>query len=214
MAIPEHSKIINKMAREILNPYSIERKGKSRMWLDDQYWYTTVIEFQPFNERLGTCLNLGINFHWYEKEYFSFDIGNRESKFIDYKNDNQFVSEMQSLTNLALRKALNYRKILTDLQTAETTIINYEFASNNLWGNYHRGIISGLNNDVKKSEEYFNRILENELEYDWQIELKEKVSSLKSNLKNTKEFKEQVDEIIKNTRTKKKLKATAKKNVW
>ncbi|MFV0290086.1 MAG: hypothetical protein ACK5IJ_04195, partial [Mangrovibacterium sp.] len=63
MALPEHSKIINQVAREIFKEYGIERKGQSRTWLDDQYWYTTIIEFQPFKDRQGTCLNVGINFH-------------------------------------------------------------------------------------------------------------------------------------------------------
>jgi hypothetical protein len=56
--------------------------------------------------------------------------------------------------------------------------------------------------------------LKNEFEYDWQKELKEKVENLESDLKNISEFKEKINETIKVTRTKKKLKTTEIKNVW
>ncbi|GGH04264.1 hypothetical protein GCM10011416_24170 [Polaribacter pacificus] len=214
MALPEHSKIINKVARGIFKEYGIERKGQSRTWMDDQYWFTTIIEFQPFKDRQGTSLNVGINFHWYEKEYFSFDIGNRESDFIDFRNEQQFKSEIESLVEKALKRTLEFRNSMMDLKNAEKNIMNHEFASDNLWGNYHRAVICGLNNEPKKSNEFFDQILRNEFEYDWQKELKEKVEKLKSYLKNITEFKDKVDETIKITRTKKKLRATLKKNVW
>jgi len=214
MPTPIHSKIINKVARNILKEHGIERKGQSRTWLDDQYWFTTIIEFQPFKDRQGTCLNVGVNFHWYEKEYFSFDIGNRESKFIDFENEEQFEIEMNSLVELALKRTLELRENLSDLKTGKNTILNHEFASDSLWGNYHRAIISGLNNEPKKSEQYFNLILKNELKYDWELELKQRVENLKTELNNISNFKKRADEIIEKTRNEKKLKKADIKNVW
>jgi hypothetical protein len=214
MATPEHSKIINKVAREILKPNGVGRKGQSRTWLDDQYWFTTIIEFQPFKDRQGTCLNIGINFHWYEQEYFSFDIGNRESDFIDFKNEKQFQFEMNLLIEKALKCTLQFRNKMLDLEMAENTIINHEFSSNNLWGNYHRAIICGLNDHPTESNEYFQRILKNDFKYDWQIELKKKVEKLKTKLNNISSFKNNINSTIKTTRSKKKLKPIAEKNVW
>ena len=214
MAIPEHSKIINKIARGIFREYGIERKGQSRTWLDDQYWFTTIIEFQPFKDRQGTCLNVGINFHWYEKEYFSFDIGNRESDFIDFKNEKQFQSEMKSLVEKALKRTLELRNTMNDLKSAEKNIINHEFASDNLWGNYHRAIICGLNNEVGKSEYYFDLILKDDFDVPWAKELKRRVSELKNELKDTSNFQVKINEIIENTRNEKKLKEIEIKNVW
>ncbi|WP_109853448.1 hypothetical protein [Aquimarina sp. AU58] len=214
MPTPIHSKIINKVARKVLKEHGIVRKGQSRTWLDDQYWFTTIIEFQPFKDRQGTCLNVGVNFHWYEKEYFSFDIGNRESEFVDFANEEQFESEMNSLVELALKRTLELREKLSDLITSEKTIINHDFSSDSLWGNYHRAIICGLNNEPKKSDEYFNEILKNDFEYNWQKELKEKVEQLKFDLNNLDGFKAKVNETIGITRTKKKLKETEIKNMW
>lgn len=214
MSTPIHSKIINKIARKVLKEHGIVRKGQSRTWLDDQYWFTTIIEFQPFKDRQGTCLNVGVNFHWYEKEYFSFDIGNRESEFVDFVNEEQFESEMNSLVELALKRTLELREKLSDLKTSEKTIINHDFSSDSLWGNYHRAIISGLNNRPEKSEQYFNLILKNNIDVPWAIELKNRTSDLKSDLNNISEFQQSIDMIIAKTRKEKKLKETEIKNVW
>ncbi|GFZ87841.1 hypothetical protein GCM10011531_19220 [Aquaticitalea lipolytica] len=214
MPTPIHSKIINKVARKILKEYGIERKGQSRKWLDDHYWFTTGIEFQPFKDRQGTCLNVGVNFHWYQKGYFSYDIGYRESEFIDFVNEEQFEKEMCTLTELALNRTLELREKLSDLNTATNTILNHEFTSDSLWGNYHRAIICGLNNDQKKAHQYFELILKNKLEYGWELELKKRVEQLKSESGNTIEFRKEIDYIIEETRKEKKLKETDIKNVW
>jgi len=214
MPLPIHSKIINKVARKILKDYGIVRKGQSRTWLDDQYWFTTIIEFQPFKDRKGTCLNVAVNFHWYEQDYLSFDIGNRESEFIDFENEEQFEIEMNSLVELALNRVLELREKLADLKTGTNTILNHEFASDSLWGNYHRAIISGLNNEVEKSEHYFELILKNELKYDWHFKLKQTTEKLKTELNNIPNFQNTIDKIIEKTRIQKKLKEVELKNVW
>lgn len=214
MPTPIHSKIINKIARKILKEYGIERKGQSRTWLDDHYWFTTVIEFQPFKDQQGTCLNVGVNFHWYLQEYFSFDIGNRLSDFIEFKNEEQFENEMVSLVELALNKTLELRTKLSDINVAEQTIITHNFASDELWGNYHRALISGLNNNTGKAITYFNKILNRESNIGWMKELKSKVEYLVKVLNEGNEFKKQVDLIIQETRIEKKLKDKEIKNVW
>jgi len=214
MALPIHSKIINKVARRILKPNGIERKGQSRTWLDDQYWYTTIIEFQPHNWKKGTFLNVGVNFHWNESEYFSFDIGSRLNEFVEFENEDQFEKEINSLVELALNRSVELKKMLFNITVSEKTIINHKFTSDNLSGNYHRAIICGLNNKISKSEHYFNLIMENNHNIAWANKLKSKIEILKEKLKNEAEFKNRINELIKISRMKKKLKKAEIKNVW
>ena len=214
MPTPIHSKIINKVASKVLKEHGIERKGQSRTWHDDLYWFTTIIEFQPFKDREGTCLNVGVNFHWYEKEYFSFDIGSRESENVDFENEEQFESEMNSLAELALKRTLELRKKLSDLKTSEKTILNYKYASDSLWGNYHRAIISGLSSKQKESEKYFDLILKNDYDVSWTKELKNRALGLKTELNNKTEFQKKVESIINKARKAKKLKEIELNNVW
>lgn len=214
MPTPIHSKIINRVARKILKEHGIHRKGQSRTWLDDQYWFTTIIEFQPFKDKQGTCLNVGVNFHWYQKEYFSFDIGNRASEFIDFVDEEKFEIEMNSLVGLALERTLELREKLADLKIAKSTILNHEFTSDSIRGNYHRAIISGLNNEPKEVGHYFDLVLKNDLDTSWGKELKDRVLNLRAELNNTFDFRKRIDFIIKNTRNEKKLKNIEVKNIW
>ncbi|MGB5818437.1 MAG: hypothetical protein WBG90_03055 [Saonia sp.] len=214
MATPIHSRIINKVARKIFKEHGIERKGQSRTWLDDQYWYTTVIEFQPFKDSHGTCLNVGANFHWYKKEYFSFDLGGRVSEFIEFKNEGQFENEVNSLVRLALKETLMIRENLSNLKSAEKTIMNHQFSSDNLWGNYHRAIINGLNNKIDESGHYFNLILGDSEDVGWAIELKSRVHKLKTVFNDNNYFKRSIEEIIKQARMDKKLNPMETKGLW
>ncbi|WP_324027835.1 hypothetical protein QSV08_07780 [Maribacter sp. BPC-D8] len=214
MALPEHSKIINRTAKKVFNEYGIVQKGQSRIWLDDQYWYSTIIEFQPSGRARGTYLNIGICFHWYKQDHLSFDIGYREKGFCEYKNEEQFENIVIEFVKLGLEKVLLIRKKLVDLQSTQETILNYDFERDTVWSNYHKAIISGLNNQPNESERYFNLILKNKLEYDWQLELKLKVEQLILDLNNISDFKSNINEVIMISRNEKKLKSTSKINVW
>ena len=206
MATPEHSKIINKVARKSFKELGIIRKGQSRMWLDDHEWFTTIIEFQPFSGRQGTCLNIGVNFHWYLKDYWSFDIGYRESDFIEFQNEEQFFTALEKLMKIAVNKCLEIRNNLKTLEKAQETIINHKFNSENLWGNYSKAIISGLIGNLEDTLKYFDKLSATEDNTPWAKELKERVESLKKHMDNKETFKESIKQIITETRGLKKLK--------
>jgi hypothetical protein len=206
MSSPEYSKIINQVAQKIFRPFEVYRKGQSRTWLDDQNWFTTIIEFQPFNNTMGTCLNVGVNFHWYPKNYWSFDIGYRESQFIEFEDTNQFFSEVEKLAKLALEKTLNYRELLKDYTTAKQTIIKHQFASDNLWGNYHKGTICGLIQDKVGLNDYYDKLLNDETDAPWIKDLKLLVKELKGASVDIDIYKTTIFEIIRNTRKLKQLK--------
>lgn len=59
-----HSKIINQVCREVLIPLGVFQKGASRLYLDDNDYFFTVIEFQPSTWSNGTYLNIGLTFLW------------------------------------------------------------------------------------------------------------------------------------------------------
>lgn len=92
-----HSKIINKVAKEYFKPHSIKQKGRSRIWLDTQDWFSIIIEFQPFSGRLGTALNVAVNFHWLEQDYFSFDVGG------------EFILNKSNLLSIKMKMILKFR---------------------------------------------------------------------------------------------------------
>ena len=210
MALPEYSKIINRITRNKFKPFGITQKGQSRLWLDDRGWFTTVIEFQPFLGIQGTALNIGVNFHWCIQDYFSFDIGCRQDVgFIEYrKNDEKLLNEVEKLCEISIRKILEYRNMLKNIYTAKYVILNHTFTSEEIWGSYHKGTICGLTKDFTGLNKYYQKLLNETHPGEWLTELKQKTMELLIKTENEIQFKEYVVEIIKKTRKLKKLPET------
>lgn len=209
MAQSEHTKIINKCARQVLKPAGLVRKGQSRTWYDDHSWYTTVVEFQPHKWKHGALLNVGVSFHWYEKNYISFDIGYRETGFEAFETAEQFHAAIEAMVNTALEKVLFYRRKLPDLPGAKNMILEHTFSSDSLWGNYHKGVICALTDQPKESERFFRDLLAVEHEVPWAIELKKRTRGLLEILEQPEAFRQHILEIIVQSRLKKKLKSVA-----
>ncbi|SIS40071.1 hypothetical protein SAMN05421639_104511 [Chryseobacterium shigense] len=205
MTPPDHSKIITKTAKRLFSSYGIKQKGKSRIWLDDHGWYTTIIEFQPFSGRQGTTLNIGVNFNWHEQTYFSFDIGCRQDvDFIEYDgNEDRFSKEVEKFCEIALNKALEYRENLQNIHKARSFIVNHTYTSEDIWGSYHKGTICGLIHDPDERNHYYQKLLQANHPGEWLNELKEQVQLLMTDSDHT--FTETIIEIIKKTRVLKKL---------
>ena len=105
-----HNKIIMKAAREVLAPNGLLQKGQSRIWLDDNGWFFTVVEFQPSGWEKGTFLNVGMHYLWANKEYLTFDCGYREHECVVYTGDDAaFYAAVRSLAQQAMEKVLFYR---------------------------------------------------------------------------------------------------------
>lgn len=58
MTDSQPDKIIVKTATALFNAHGIKRKGQSRLFFDDNCWFTILIEFQPHSWDKGTFLML------------------------------------------------------------------------------------------------------------------------------------------------------------
>ena len=45
----QHNQVIAEAAAAALAPLGMARKGRSRIWLDDQSWWLGIAEFKPAN---------------------------------------------------------------------------------------------------------------------------------------------------------------------
>ncbi|TGK89246.1 hypothetical protein EHQ24_00130 [Leptospira noumeaensis] len=206
MSQSEHSKIITKQANKLFKPHGIVQKGKSRTWYDDHGIYTTIIEFQPHKREHGSFLNVGVNFHWYVKNYISFDIGNRVTEFEKFETAELFTIKIDEMVRLALEKAFNYRQKLINIITIKDTILSHNFTSDSLWGNYHKGIICGLTKDIEGLNKHFEDLLLVDHDFQWVKELKLNVIELKKAALDYKKFQKEIHSTIIEARKLKKLK--------
>lgn len=158
-----HSKIIKQVCKEILIPLGVFQKGTSRLYLDDNDYFFTVVEFQPSNWDKGTYLNIGLTFLWdYNQSdvlYFAFSrqIASRYGKFIEYKNETQFRNEIINLANIAKEEILFYRK-LRDIEFAKDWMISYiEKFNEKKYAKFGLDItnICLLNNNTKLAKFYY-----------------------------------------------------------
>ncbi|MCL1992794.1 MAG: hypothetical protein FWG66_07590 [Spirochaetes bacterium] len=203
----DHNKIIKAIATKLFKPHGIKRKGQSRLFIDDNGWFIIIIEFQPHNYNRGAFLNIGINFNWYLNDYFSFDIGGREKDFIEYKNTDQFTAEIKKICEYSIEKINGYRSQFKNIKDAEKIILKTQYTSDDFWGNYHRGIISGLVGNMDNLKKYFEKILnEPDDNIGWRIELKKNIKELKALAeKDSSNFNEKIKGIIKEARKRKNL---------
>jgi hypothetical protein len=125
MGINPHDQIIKQLCKDTLLPLGVFQKGSSRIYIDDNGYFFTVIEFQPSAFAKGTHLNIALHFLWNEREYISFDfpLGQhiRIKEFVEYQNDEQFTREVTQYAQEAAKQVLFYRE-LQDITIAKSYI--------------------------------------------------------------------------------------------
>jgi hypothetical protein len=62
--VPDVNTVIAEVAKQVLAPLGVKRKGRSRTWLDDHGWWLGIVEFQPSSWGAGSYLNVGPEFLW------------------------------------------------------------------------------------------------------------------------------------------------------
>ena len=167
MAMEPHQKVINAVAKATLAPHGFFRKGSSRIWLQDNGWYLTVVEFQPSAWDKGTYLNVSVHFLWDEKDYLSYDyyagLRPRLDQFVSFDGDEtRFLTQVHCLAELALDTVIFYRK-LRDLEYAEESILqfNAHHIVNTL---YQRLMICGLRKNPS-ARVYYNELMSKLMQY-------------------------------------------------
>lgn len=207
MALQPHQKIINDVARNRLKPAGLIQRGKSRLWLDDHGWWTTVVEFQPSPKSKGSFLNVGVCFHWYAKNYWSFDIDYRDQGFVDYVDEPQFVGAMDRLNTRALEKVNEYRQHFQTRESAAHFIIK-ACAPNvkTLWPALHTANAYFLLQDYSGTRKYCELLLKEKPAYEWIAALQSFVRTLLTALDNgPHQYEDALKSTIRESRSLKEL---------
>jgi|LakMenEpi03Aug12_release.lakeMendotaPanAssembly.Ray.scaffolds.fasta_scaffold559819_1 hypothetical protein len=201
--IIDHNKLLTKIAKARFKQTSIRQKGQSRMFLQDNFWYTTLIEFQPSGYDKGTFLNIGVDFNFYPRDHFTFSFGNREKEFIKFESQAQFENAVNSLCELTLKRTSEIQSQLATYSNATATL-KKTFNPTNSWQNFDLGIITALSGDKTNAKILLEKVISGNCGYEWEKDRKEFTVKLLDWL-NSDSFNNKINEEIILTRKLKKL---------
>lgn len=123
----DHNRIIQQAAREVLKPLGLFQRGRSRLWIDDNGWFLTLVEFQPSAWSKGSYLNVALHFLWGNRDFISYDypIGGqtRQNSFVSFTGDETaFYEAVTAMAQKAAGLVGEYRKF-RELSYARNAIL-------------------------------------------------------------------------------------------
>jgi hypothetical protein len=198
MKTQDDNRLIAVAASAVLRPLGSFQKGKSRIWLDDRGWWLGVIEFQPGGFSKGSYLNVAACWLWYEKDFLSFDYGDRVESFHPFENVDQFQPTAAHVAKRAGETLLALRSRFANIDSTARVLKDTD--RNSIWYNYHAGIAAGLVGDAETTQARFGLVLKQNPSADWIRELHERVHELLGALRNTAKFRSNVAGIIRRSR--------------
>lgn len=165
-----HNTILKQAVRKVLKPEGLLQKGSSRVWIDDNGWFLTVVEFQGSWCDRGSYLNVGMQHLWEDCAFLIPMIGVweiREPEWAGYKGDAEIFSQkITAMAEIALERVLEYRG-LADLQIAKATPLT-SCLSAPFWEPWEQLMTAALAGDIplcRKLEVEFHKSVE-KLHYD------------------------------------------------
>jgi hypothetical protein len=193
----DHNKLIAQVAKQTLLPAGLKRKGKSRLYYDDNGWWCTVVEFQPSDFSKGSYLNVGVSWLLYEEGGFSFNIGYREGGFSSAENESEFTNAIFDMAMKAKEIAEKNRERFSTFSKAHEY---YQSVKREGWNRYYAAVIAGMSHQFAAAEDNFNSWLAYPEQADWQKEANFRSRKLMNLLSQPKEFAEAVIGIVLRTR--------------
>jgi hypothetical protein len=173
----EHNKLIDAAAKNLLKPLGLQRKGTSRVWLDDHGWWLTQVEFQPSAWSKGSYLNVGVCWLLYEGSHSSFNVGYRiDVPFVEANERTDFESEMRTLAERAKQEVLKYRGEFSTLRRAADYYLRKD--SLTTWDRYYGGVMLGLCQEAEYAREFLSEVASHATRWDWERALAQRASDL------------------------------------
>jgi hypothetical protein len=197
-------KIIARAARNFLKPHGYCQKGRSRTWIQDHGFWTIVVEFQPDRSK-GSYLNVGVCWLWVEKDYFSFDYGDRvPGVHFGFEGCGQFIPKAEALACRAVEEsAMVAQKFLSLAAIAD--ILSKEAVAD--WSYFHAAMACGLAGRRTDAERFFNAVLSRSASVRWQRQLHERAREMIGLLGDSAKFNLEVERTVDRCRSLLKLPA-------
>jgi hypothetical protein len=193
----DHNKLIAEVAKQVLSPAGLKRKGKSRFFYDDNGWWCTIVDFSPSSFSKGSYLNVGVSWLLYERDFWDFNVGGREQGFSSAGNESEFASAIFEMAVRAKEIAERNRERFSSVSKAHEY---YQSIKREGWALYYAAVIAGLDHQFAIARRNFSSLFEHPETTEWQRELNSRARLLLNSLNHPNVFIEIVTGIVLQTR--------------
>lgn len=162
-------KVVRAAARKVFSPLKLLHRSESLVWMDDNGFFLTLVEFQPGSAPNSVSLNMGVSFLWNQKDYLTFDFGYREKAYIHCPDEVALYKEAAGLARYAKERVLGYRKLRV-LSCARRQMFAPDFRPSGLWGDWDRAMVAILCGDCETGREYLERFFDYTPNEVWEAE--------------------------------------------
>jgi hypothetical protein len=205
MPVEPHNRIIRDVAREVLTPFGLRQKGRSRTWLADRGWSAIIVEFQPSGFLRGTYLNVGIHWMWHTIDAISYDVGGREGDGATFVSEEQFTEAARAMARTAVTKIRKYGSLCLSVSSAARWLLWRPMLCYDVFGSdwdlFHAAIGAGLVGRRSVSRFYFRLLLRRRAQHDWQMRRDAAASELARCVNDVGLFRTRVSEMVHKHRT-------------
>ncbi|MFB7671118.1 hypothetical protein ACFC26_06830 [Kitasatospora purpeofusca] len=170
-------RIITLAARECLEPLGLTRRGRSRLWVDDQGWWLGVVEFTP-SRTAGSGLHVGAMWLWHDVDHLAFHVDAVRVGSEPFRNENQFTRLALDLGQQAAANVTALRERFPSLPDAARDITSRPVRRGFLRDGFDAGIASALVGDPGTARRHFERVLREEPLAPWEVDAQEKPREL------------------------------------
>lgn len=206
--MPDFSKPMLSAATATLTPHGLVRWPKPRVFVDDQGWYGIVVGLQSHKHRPVGLLDVGVDFHWFARDYFAYHLGARvtdperapHGEFdLGAKTPAAVKVKVQAMVDCALERVLALRRSLAELASAREAIVG-AVTPGDPWSLYDAGLIEGLAGNPIAAAAHFQALTAIRHEAPWFDTLKARVRAIEPLLQNGAELKGHLGAIIEEAR--------------
>jgi hypothetical protein len=201
-----HATIINRIAREALQPLGFSQKGRSRLWYADHGWHALVVEFQPSSWSKGTYCNAGAMWLWDPdpvRTHWVFHVHRRiqtsAGDFASFESEGQFETVTGELARGAVE---TIGEMGAKFRTIGGVASFYGDQPPVGWPGYHGAIALGLLGQAPDAERRFHAVSSSATgsEIRWIAAMGERARSLADLVRNGEAFRETIRRDIATTR--------------
>jgi hypothetical protein len=154
----------------------MKRRGRSRLWLKDNSWWLSLVEFQPSGWSKGSYLNVAAMWLWHPKDHFVFDECARVGGFVEFADAESFSTGAGELGRLAASEtSKNLRRFSSVAQVAAHLAAA---AAGNPWHHYHAMMAALALNDLKSAGAQQAALARVDHPASWCVDLKAKAQAV------------------------------------